>query len=238
MPKRREFLAGLPALGLEAASAGPAPDGTIYIPNPQRESDRAIIGDFVEEFSFAMLVSARGGVHITNVPTLIDRSEQGWGKLWWHLAKNNPQNQVFDGATDCTAVFHGPHAYISPNWYKTKNAVPTWNFAVVHATGKPRRIDDDSAFARLLERLVAHNEAKYGGGPNWHFSQLPESYLHGMRQGIVGYEMEIVQAEAKFKLGQDRPEGDRAGLLRGLKARPQQRSIQEFTESYYQRKKI
>lgn len=224
----------LSALGLDAdAEAGD--QGTIYIPDRQRESDRATILDFMEEFSFAMLVSAKGGLHITNVPTLFDRSPEGWGKIWWHIAKGNAQNQVFDGSTECTVVFHGPHGYISPNWYAAKTSVPTWNFAIVHATGKPRRLDDDAAFAKSLERLVAHNEGAYGGGDDWDFSKLPDTYLKGMRQGIVAYEMVVDQVEAKFKLGQDRSADDRAGILKGLKAGRKERSLLELTAAYYAR---
>jgi transcriptional regulator len=233
MPERREFLLALSALGLE--SSAEAGQSTIYIPERQREAERSVILDFIEEFSFAMLVTAKGGIHVTNVPTLFDRFPEGWGKVWWHLAKGNTQNQVFDGSTECTIIFHGPHGYISPNWYSSKNAVPTWNFAVVHATGKPKRIDDDAAFAKSLERLVARNESAYGGGGDWDFSKLPDSYLKGMRQGIVAYEMVIDQIEAKFKLGQERSPGDRAGVLRGLKAGRRERSLIEFTEAYYAR---
>ena len=234
MPKRRAFLMALSALGLEP-TAEAASESTIYIPDRQRESDRAVILDFIEEFSFAMLVTAKGGVHVTNVPTLFDRSPEGWGKVWWHIARGNAQNQVFDGGAECTVVFHGPHGYISPNWYGAKNAVPTWNFAVVHATGKPRRVDDDAAFTKSLERLVARNENLYGGGGDWNFSKLPESYLKGMRQGIVAYEMVVDQVEAKFKLGQERSPGDRAGVLKGIKAGRKERNLAELTEAYYAR---
>lgn len=234
MPQRREFLGALSSLGLGAPMES-ADKSTIYIPDRQRESDRGVILEFLEEYSFAMLVTAAGGVHITNVPTLFDRSTEGWGKVWWHLAKSNGQNQVFDGNTECTVVFHGPHGYISPNWYTTKNAVPTWNFAVVHATGKPRRVDDDAAFAKSLERLVARNEGAYGGGDNWDFAKLPESYLKGMRQGIVAYEMVIDQVEAKFKLGQERSAADRAGILKGLESGRKERNLIELMKAHYGR---
>lgn len=231
MPKRRDFLKSLPVLGLEPGAEA-AEQSTIYIPARQSETDRNLILDFMEEFSFAMLVTAKSGVHITNVPTLLDRSAEGWGKLWWHIARGNAHNQVFDGSADCTVVFHGPHGYISPNWYSEKHSVPTWNFAIVHATGKPRRLDDDATFARSLERLVARNEGAYGGGSEWELSKLSDSYLKGMRQGIVAYEMVIDQVEAKFKLGQDRSPEDRAGILKGLKTGRKERNLLELTEAY------
>ncbi len=236
MPERRDFLLALSALGL-TPEATAADEKTIYIPGKQLETDRKTILDFMDEFAFAMLVSAKSGVHITNVPTIFDRSPEGWGKVWWHMAKGNEQGNLFDGETPCTVVFHGPHGYISPNWYTSKNSVPTWNFAVVHATGKPKRIDDDEAFAKSLRRLVGQNEARYGGGENWDFAKMPDSYLKGMRQGIVAYEMMIDSVEAKFKLGHERNALDRAGVLKGLKAGRKERNLTEFTESYYAKMK-
>lgn len=234
MPERRDFLMALSALGLSPTCEA-ADEKTIYIPAKQLETDRSVILDFIDEFAFAMLVTAKGGVHITNVPTLFERSVEGWGKVWWHIAKGNAQNEIFDGNTDCTAVFHGPHGYISPNWYTGKNSVPTWNFAVVHATGKPKRIDDDEAFAKSLVRLVAQNEGRYGGGGVWDFAKLPDSYLKGMRQGIVAYEMTIDSVEAKFKLGHERSLADRTSVIEGLKAGRKERNLTEFTEGYYAR---
>jgi transcriptional regulator len=228
-------LLGLSLLPLESEASAAA--DTLYIPDRHSEKDRALLLDFLEEFSFAMLITAKNGIRVTNVPTLVDRSEDGWGKIWWHLAKSNPQNEAFDGSQECVAVFRGPHAYISPNWYSTKNAVPTWNFAVVHCTGKPKRLDDDAAFARSLERLVAKNETLYGGGSNWDFSKLPDSYLKGMRQGIVAYEMTIDRVEGKFKLGHERSAADREGVITGLAEGPKERSILDLTREYYSRLK-
>jgi transcriptional regulator len=232
MSKRRQFLLALSALGVKPA-CGASGQSTLYIPGRQREMARNTILDFIEEYSFAMLVTAHGGVQITNVPTLLDRSTEGWGRIWWHMAKGNAQNQAFDAGAQCTVVFHGPHGYISPNWYTTKSAVPTWNFAVVHATGKPKRIEEDTAVAKALERLVARNEGAYGLGGDWDFAKLPDSYLKGMRQNVVAYEMVIDQVEAKFKLGQERPPADRAKVIKGLKSGRKERTLAEFSEAYY-----
>jgi len=238
MSKRRDILMAMPFLAAAgASSAAEEADETIYIPAKQLETDRKFIVDFMDEFSFAMLITAKGGVRCTNVPTLLDREAEGWGKVWWHIATGNHHNDIFDGTAECTVVFHGPHGYISPNWYHTKNAVPTWNFAVVHATGKPQRINDDEAFAQSLKRLVAQNEGRYGGGTNWDFNKLPDSYLKGMRQGIVAYEMKIENVEAKFKLGHDRASADREGILKGLKAGRKERTLIEMTDAYYARLK-
>lgn len=229
MPERRDFLLGLSSL-LAAEGEAEALD-TIYIPERHAETDRAFLLDFLEEFSFGMVISAHDGLRASNVPTLLKRPST----IWWHLAKSNPQNEALAASPNVMVVFRGPHAYISPNWYQTKNAVPTWNFAVVHARGKVTRLDDDTAFAESLSQLVARNEQRYGGGDRWRYEDLPASYLKGMRQGIVAWQMEIESLEGKFKLGHERSAADREGTLAGLE-RPQERDILALTRAYYSRR--
>jgi transcriptional regulator len=230
MSDRRDFLLGLSALTASAEAA----TESLYIPERHVERDRELLHAYVEEYSFAMVISANGGIRVTNVPTLVERAGEGWGKVWWHLAKSNPQNGALTGEAEAVVVFHGPHGYISPSWYAARPTVPTWNFAVVHLHGKPRRVDDDAAFARSLDLLVASNEKKYGGAKKWELGAMHPEYLKGMRQQIVAYEMTIEKVEAKFKLGQERTAADRAGVLQGLE-RPQGRSLYELTRDYYAR---
>jgi transcriptional regulator len=232
MGDRRDFLIGMTMAAMTGDGSG---QGTIYIPERHSEKDRAYLLDFMEEFSFAMVVTGQPAVQITNVPTILERAPEQWGKIWWHLAKANPQNEAMRGPA--TIVFRGPHQYISPNWYQTKTAVPTWNFAVVHVTGNPRRIDDDAAMAAGLRRLVMRNEGQYGGGGAWDYDQIPASQLKGMRGGIVAYEMAIERVEAKFKLGQERNEQDREGVLKGLTRAPKERDLLALTKQYYSRQK-
>jgi len=134
-----------------------------------------------------MLITSQGGLRVTNVSTSFNRDKDGGGSIWWHIAKSN-KNNASDGQEECLVVFNSPHAYISPNWYKTKSAVPTSTFAAVHVKVKLKRIDDDAAY-----------EGNDGGGENWDYSKLPDNYLKGMRQGIVAYEMKIEAVEGKFK---------------------------------------
>ncbi len=212
-----------------------AAEETIYIPSRQLETDRAFIADFIDEYSFAMVVTAKNGIRVTNVPTLFTRSETGWGKIWFHLAKNNHQGEALDGLSETLVVFHGPHGYISPNWYANSaaaNVVPTWNFAVVHASGKAQRLDDDGVFATSLSKLVARNEGRYGGGP-WDFAKLPDTYLKGMRQGITQYEMTIEKVEAKCKLGQERAPADQESMLKGMAAARKDRGLPELSRAYF-----
>jgi len=149
-----------------------------------------------------------------------------------HVSRQNPQSQTFNGRQTGVVVFRGPHGYISPTWYAKKEAVPTWNFAVVHATGRPAAITDKEALHKLLGRLIEKFESTEGSG--YDFSKLPESYVSPMLGGIVGFEMQIEALEGKFKLGQERGVADKKGLLEHLgQARRRERSLQDLTESFY-----
>ncbi|MBL8218650.1 MAG: FMN-binding negative transcriptional regulator [Bryobacterales bacterium] len=122
---------------------------TIYIPERHRERDLEVIYSFLEEFAFATVVTGKPELMASHVPLLVGRGAEGLGRVEGHLAKGNPQLACFDGEQQTLMVFRGPHAYISPAWYATEQAVPTWNFAVVHVTGRARVVDDPQRLAQV-----------------------------------------------------------------------------------------
>ena len=73
------------------------------------------------------------------------------------------------------------------------------------------------------------------GGSTYDFGKLPDSFTYPMIGGIVGFEMQIDAIEGKFKLGQERSEADKAGLLSRLGTAKQDRSMREFTAGFYDR---
>ncbi|HZT33120.1 MAG TPA: FMN-binding negative transcriptional regulator [Bryobacteraceae bacterium] len=230
--KRRDLVAGLAAAGV-AAAAESSGEGSLYIPRNHRVEDRALLHDFMDEFAFADLVTGVPEIEITHIPVLLDRSAGRYGTLFGHISRQNPQGRAFDGQHAAVIVFRGPHSYISPSWYAKAEAVPTWNFAVVHASGRLQGITDTEELHHLLSKLVRKFEN--GDPPAYDLNKLPESYLHGMIGGIIGFRMEIERLEGKFKLGQERSEADREGILRNLRAARPGRSLYDLTASYYAR---
>ena len=111
------------------------------------------------------------------------------------------------------AVFQGPNAYVSPNWYDQHPAVPTWNYASVHAYGRARAMDD-GALRKLLDELSAIHEASQP--VPWTSAKLTEEWFANMRKAVVGLEIEIERLEGKFKLSQNRPQGDRRNVIAAL----------------------
>lgn len=230
---RRDLIAGF------VMAAGGAPgqqpeSGSLYIPKAHRVEDRALLHDFMDEFSFVDLVTASPSARITHIPVLLERNTGQYGALFGHIARNNPQHETFDGRQSAVVVFRGPHAYISPAWYANPQAVPTWNFAVVHVTGKPKPVSDKKVLHERLALLIRRFEGRYSYG-NYDFSSLPDNYILPMLDGIAGFEMEIESIEGKFKLGQERSSGDRASIVKNLGLAKHERSMQDFTASFYER---
>lgn len=232
--KRRDWMAGmaLAGMGLEAQQHGP---DSLYIPKPHLVEDRKFLHDFMDEFAFVDLVTASPNIRITHIPVLLDRKPGPYGAILGHISRQNPQKETFDGAQSAVIVFRGPHSYISPGWYSKPEAVPTWNFAVVHASGKLKPITDRANLHGLVARLI--DKFEIAGKSGYDLAKLPDSYVNGMLGGIVGFEMQIELLEGKFKLGQERPAADREGILRNLRDAKQGPNMHDFTAAFYERGK-
>lgn len=232
---RRDLLAGLALAGTMGEAQQPLPE-TVYIPKVQRVEDRKFLHDFMDEFSFADLVTASPTIRITHIPTVLDRNAGPYGTIFGHVSKNNPQQQAFDGNAQAVIVFHGPESYISPTWYEKAEAVPTWNFAVAHASGRLKAITDPKALHELLANLIHKFEGRYPQS-TYDFSKLPDNYVYPMIGGIVGFEMKIEEIEGKCKLGQDRSEADRQSIVKHLATAWKEPTMTEFTANFYERLK-
>jgi transcriptional regulator len=228
--KRRDMLAGLALAGMGSAAEEEQPR-SLYIPKAQLVEDRQFLHDFMDEYSFVDLVTASPEIRITHVPVLLDRSAGKYGKLYGHISRQNPQSGTFDDRHHAVIVFRGPDAYISPTWYAKPDVVPTWNFAVVHASGRLKPIAEKKSLHDVLARLIR----KFERNESYDFDKLSETYKYGLIAGIIGFEMEIERLEGKFKLGQERSGADKESILRNLRSAKQSRSIHEFTDSFYRR---
>jgi transcriptional regulator len=188
----------------------------------------------MDEFSFVDLVTVAPSLRITHIPVWLDRSAGAYGTIHGHISRQNPQHEAFDGMQTGVIVFRGPHGYISPTWYaKSETAVPTWNFAVVHATGKLRPVEGRKQLNELLSKLIAKFESYEG--TSYDFAKIDEGYKNGLMGGIIGFELEIELLEGKFKLGQDRSQADRQSLLKKMGEAKSPRSLREFTANFYDR---
>ena len=184
----------------------------MYIPGAFAVADQATLFDFMEGHGFATLISVvEGAPFATHLPMLLDRDRN---LLLGHVARANPHWRAFDGLREALVIFHGPHAYVSPSWYASALAVPTWNYAAVHVYGAARVLADEDHLEQILTRLVD----KYEGATEtaWRYD-LPDEYRRNLLHGIVGFEVPIARMEGKFKFGQNRSAEDRRGMQEHLR---------------------
>lgn len=191
----------------------------MYIPPAFREERRPVLDAFMRNNPFAPLVShGPTGFEATHLPWLLDAADGPHGVLRGHVTRANPHWKAIGTGAEALVIFGGPHAYISPSWYPAKaehgEVVPTWNYMVVHVTGRVRAIDDADWLRAFVTRLTETHES--GRPAPWAVSDAPARYIDGMLKAIVGVELEIAGIEGKWKLGQNRPTADRAGMVAGL----------------------
>lgn len=198
----------------------------MYVPRSFRVQDRGTLARFVRRYSFATLLTATGRqAAISHVPLLLETAAGKW-RLVGHVARVNDHWRRF-GDGDSTAIFHGPHSYISPAWYADTAEVPTWNYAVVHAHGAARVVDDGAWLSDLVDRMVATYET--GFGAPWDRKLAPGDRERQLRH-IVGFALDVERVEGKFKLGQNRGADDQRAMLGALEAAddPDARALASF----------
>ena len=188
----------------------------VYLPPAFTENRPEVLIAHIERYDFGLLVGfGDAGLVASHVPFLIERAGDRL-HLQGHLARPNPQVADLARGGEVLAVFHGPHAYISPTWYMTGPSVPTWNYADVHAYGTVRLVEDDEWLRRFLVRLSERHEA--GNPVPWRMQDLPDPYAQAMLKGIVGFDIAVSRLEGKYKLSQNRPAADRHRVIDALEA--------------------
>ena len=200
-------------------------NATMYTPAKFRISEHARLHALMQDYPFAVMVTAGAeGLDFTHLPLMVAPERGPHGSLLGHMARANPHWRRFDGEQEATAIFTGPHAYVSPSWYASPRTVPTWNYAVVHAYGNPRVIEDEVRARGVLDRLVAEHEAPLE--QRWTIDQA-EPGVDRQLDHIVVFELEITRLEGAFKLNQNRSREDRQGVVDALSGNgdPLQRAV-------------
>lgn len=190
----------------------------MYLPAHFAENRVEVLHALMREHPFATLASRAGdGLVADHLP--LQLSSDGT-RLLGHVARANPLWKAAAGQ-DVLVIFHGPQAYVSPSWYPSKHengkAVPTWNYVVVHASGRLTAIDDAQRLRALLEELVDRHEGKFA--EPWQVSDAPPDYIEKMLGAIVGIEITIAALQGKWKTSQNQPPANRTGVVAGLSQR-------------------
>ena len=191
----------------------------MYIPPLFNEDRIDVLHDAIRRTGLATLVTLTAdGLIASHVPMLLDPDPSPYGTLIGHVARPNPQARGAIG--EALAIFQGPEAYITPSWYATKRAtgkvVPTWNYVTIHAYGTVEFFADRERLRDVVTRLTEREETPRA--EPWAVTDAPADFIDGMLRGIVGFALPITRLEGKWKMSQNRPAEDQAGVVAGLQA--------------------
>ncbi len=196
----------------------------MYTPSHFEETRIEVMHQLMRSHRLATLVhQSPSGLEANHIPLLIDptRGAGGthgkYGTLVGHVARANPIWQQAANQ-EMLVIFQGPQAYISPSWYISKQlhgkVVPTWNYAVVHAHGTLRTIDDAEWLLAHVATMTDTNER--ARPERWRVSDAPADFIDTMLKGIVGIEIKITRLTGKWKVSQNRSVEDRVGVVMAL----------------------
>ncbi|HGW4083522.1 TPA: FMN-binding negative transcriptional regulator [Klebsiella michiganensis] len=180
----------------------------MYTPDAMKLSDKKHIFDFIDTYSFGLVVSPT--LNASHFPFILDRSSSSQGILLSHMARANPLWKDFDGKR-VLAIFQGPHSYVSPTWYQTSPAVPTWNYTAIHCYGTVSLVPVNES-RTVMDALVHKHEPTLQAQKD----VMPKAFIEEKLKNIIGFKIEIEEFQAKEKLGQHRSQADQRGTLQGL----------------------
>jgi transcriptional regulator len=191
----------------------------MYLPKHFEETRVQILHELIRAHPLGALVTLTpSGLDANHIPFEVDPDPAPFGTLRGHIARANPLWRDYSRDVEALVIFQGPGTYISPSWYPTKRdtakVVPTWNYAVVHAHGVVRVIDDRAWLRGFVETLTNRHEA--GRRAPWKVTDAPADYIETQLGAIVGLEIPLTRLIGKWKMSQNRPPHDREGVVEGL----------------------
>ena len=191
----------------------------MYIPPAFRLEDVDVAIRVMREHPFAMLVAQHeAAVEIVHLPLMV-RGDGEELLVRGHVARANPAVAMIDAGAQATAVFTGPNAYISPDWYASADQVPTWNYVAVHASGALRAVTDPESVVDLLATLSAGHEEPLAPKRPWTHHKMRPGLMERMMKGIVAFDLPVDRLEAKSKMSQNKKPEDRERAVRFLRER-------------------
>jgi transcriptional regulator len=191
----------------------------MYNPKHFEQHDAAVITELIQNFPLAALVTQHDGEIVANhIPFLLEGQIAVGSRLIGHVAKMNPVWESTSPDAESLLIFQGPSAYITPNWYPSKQenhlVVPTYNYAMVHVYGKLVASHDEEVKRAVVEHLTNSMESMRPGP--WSVSDAPADYIEKMLGAIVAVGFTVTRIEAKWKVSQNRPASDKQGVAHGL----------------------
>jgi transcriptional regulator len=194
----------------------------MYVPKLFEESREDEIKRIIENFPLATVVAnTKNGLVANHIPLLLNKPSNGKKILIGHIAKTNNLHKELENNDNVMVIFKSEDAYISPNWYPTRNKkrehVPTWNYQAVHLHGNIIFNHDQQFLLKTLDELIKIFEKDNKKKTDWKVTDISSKSMSSMLKEIVGIEINITKQIAKSKLNQNRENEDIKNVIKELK---------------------
>ncbi len=191
----------------------------MHIPSSFKEANPETLHQLIQNYPLGTLIVSQGDrVNVDHLPFYLKNINNEKLCLQSHIAKANPLWNMCVEGQEVLVVFHGPNAYVSPNFYPSKietgKAVPTWNYSVVHVRGRIHFKHEGGWILQVLKDLSNFHETNQS--KPWSISDAPKTYIDALVKAVVGFEIIVDDMVGNFKLSQNKSEADYAGVVKGL----------------------
>lgn len=199
----------------------------MYTPKMFKNEDQQQLLDFIKQNGFGILVCQKEGRSVaSHLPFFLKINEDDSATLSSHVSKANELTQIFASNNEVLVIFSGPHSYISSSWYDHEN-VPTWNYISVHAYGKLRVIEGDemvNSISDLVDKYEQNSKCPVS------VQGMDPAFFKREMRGIVGFEIQITELQATYKLSQNRDDKNYNAIITELNNTEDKNSVEVAKE--------
>ena len=184
----------------------------ILRPQFRIEEQRALA--FAADRGFGVIVAAdERGPRGSHVPLAVQQRDDRV-IVQIHLTSKNPLVELADGVRRFLLIVSGDDAYVSNDWYASRDNVSTWLYEAVHLSGVAhlRERDDNRAHG---DALLAVSEARLPKQP-WGLAQMEPTKRETMLASIRVIDLVVDQIEGQSKLNQHKSDEDHVAVANQL----------------------
>jgi transcriptional regulator len=176
------------------------------------EEQRALA--FAAERGFGVIVAAdERGPRGSHVPFVVARRDDRV-IVQIHLTARNPLVELADSNRRFLLIVAGDDAYVSNDWYASRDNVSTWLYEAVHLSGVAhlRAPDENRSHG---DALLAVSEARLPKQP-WDLTRMEPAKRETMLASIRVIDLVVDQIEGQAKLNQHKSDEDHVAVANQL----------------------
>ncbi|VIO74236.1 Protease synthase and sporulation protein PAI 2 [Bradyrhizobium ivorense] len=186
----------------------------MHILRPQFRIEKQRALEFAAARGFGVIVAAdANGPRASHVPFVIEQRD-GSVTVQVHFTAKNPLVELADGKRRFLLIVTGDDAYVSNDWYASRDNVSTWLYEAVHLSGVAhlRETGDNRGHG---DALLAIAEARLPKQP-WDLAQMEPTKRETMLAAIRVIDLVVDEIEGQSKLNQHKSDADHVAVANQL----------------------